>query len=161
MNSASARLALLLHSELTDLAQLREVLAQENLILQDARTDDLPAVTQRKATLAQRLEQRLHEREALLAEMGHPSAQAGMSAWLATLTEPIRSENTGHWQRLLHLAEECRNEHQLNGKLIGLLMTQNQKALTALLSAGGQPLTYGPDGQQRIGAGSGRRLGSA
>jgi flagellar biosynthesis/type III secretory pathway chaperone len=161
VHPATAKLALMLHEELADLADFREVLARESLVLQDNRTDDLPPLTARKADLAQRLGQRLHAREAVLADMGHASGATGMGAWLATLPAAMRDEQSGHWQRLLLLAQECRDEHALNGELITLLMTRNQKALTALLSAGGQPLTYGPDGQQRIGAGGGRRLGSA
>lgn len=161
MHPNSAHLALKLHTELSELAQFRELLAQESLVLQAGKIDDLPALTARKADLANRLGELLSARETLLAEMGYGAGATGMNAWLATLPDSIRGENTQHWQRLLKFAEDCRQEHELNGKLIGLLMAQNQKALTVLLSAGGQPLTYGPDGHQRIGPGGGRTLGSA
>lgn len=161
MHPDSAQLALKLHTELTELRQFRELLARETLILEAGKVDDLPLITERKGLLAARLGQLLQEREAVLTRMNLGSGLAGMTAWLATLPDPIRNENAQHWEKLLKLVGDCRREHELNGKLINLLMAENQKALAVLLSAGGQPLTYGPDGQQRIGPGTGRTLGSA
>ncbi len=161
MHPDSGRLALKLHEELAELTRFRALLAQESAVLQSTDIDRLPELTSGKAAAAAGLGSLLKAREATLLAMGHGTGRTGMEAWLATLPEAVRKENAEHWARLLLLGEECRSEHELNGKLIALRMAQNQKAMTALLSAGGQPLTYGPDGQQRIGTGGGRTLGSA
>ena len=161
MHPDSGRLALKLHDELTELTRFRALLAQESALLQSTEIDSLPDLTTGKAVAAARLGELLKALEALLSAMNHGTGRSGMDAWLATLPDAVRKENAEHWARLLLLGEECRNEHELNGKLIAIRMAQNQKAMTALLSAGGQPLTYGPDGHQRIGTGGGRTLGSA
>lgn len=161
MSDGSAALAQVLRQELAELGQFRTLLERESVLLQSADIDPLPEITAAKAVLASRLGELLQRREGLLARLGFASGQAGMQAWLASRADCERPADSECWTGLLQLGDECRREHALNGQLIALRMTQNQKALTALLSAAGQPLTYGPDGQQRIGTGSGRTLGSA
>lgn len=161
MHPDSAQLALKLRAELSQLQEFRELLARESVILQAGKVDELPPITERKGVLANQLGQMLQDREALLTKMDFGAGITGMTAWLASLPANLRDENSKCWDKLLKLVSDCRREHDLNGKLINLLMAENQKALTVLLSAGGQPLTYGPDGQQRIGPGAGRTLGSA
>ena len=161
MSDSGTALAQILRQELAELGQFRELLARESALLQSTDIEALPEITSAKAVLASRLGELLQRREALLARLGLGSGQSGMQAWLATRADAEQKLDGERWTRLLQLGDECRREHALNGQLIALRMAQNQKALTALLSAAGQPLTYGPDGQQRIGPGSGRTLGSA
>ncbi len=150
-----------LTEELGQIEAFRALLAHEQAVLQGGDPDQLPELSQQKLDLTEQLASTMSQREHALRHAGFPPGRAGMEAWLATLTPTLRGENQARWEKLLALAEECRNEHALNGKLISIRLAQNQQALTALLSAGGRPLTYGPDGQQRLGTGAGRTLGSA
>jgi flagellar biosynthesis/type III secretory pathway chaperone len=115
-----------------------------------------------KSALAGRLGTILTERERLLTSHGSGTGRTGMDAWISSIADSAKaSALRAQWHSLLALADETRTIHEVNGKLIALQLQNTQQALTVLLSAAGRPLTYGPDGQQRIGSGSGRTLGSA
>jgi flagellar biosynthesis/type III secretory pathway chaperone len=61
---------------------------------------------------------------------------------------------------VLQLAAQAREENETNGRLIGILLRQNQDALSVLLSGGADSI-YGTDGQQRSLSDGKRSLGSA
>jgi flagellar biosynthesis protein FlgN len=144
--------------ELAALERFHSLLLQEQEVLTHAHADKLPPLVEQKSALAGRLGQFLAERERSLTASGFPTGREGMDAWLAV--QPEKQRLSEIWARLLHLAEEARRQQALNGKLIAIQLQHTQQALAALMSAGGHPLTYGPDGQQRVGGG-GRTLGSA
>lgn len=128
------------------------------MLLQNGDAEGLPSLTERKSALAARLGELLRDREQALTSTGFKPGREGMEAWL--VSQPAAAPAHAEWQHLLKLAEETRREHDINGKLIAMHLQHNQQALAVLMSAGGRPLTYGPDGQQR-GGGGGRTLGSA
>ena len=147
-----------LAEELGDLRRFFSLLEAERDILTRGEADKLPPLVEQKSTLATRLSALLAEREQALANAGFPAGREGTEAWLSKLppADPAREQ----WAQLLALAEEARRQQETNGKLIAIQLQNTQQALAALMSASGRPLTYGPDGQQRVGGG-GRRLGSA
>ena len=147
-----------LAEELSELQGFCEALAAERAVLEKGQADQLPPIVENKSKLATRLGQLLTERERALTQLGLGDGRAGMEAWLAQ--RPQDSKARDKWQLLLTLAEEARKLQAVNGKLISLQLQHTQQALAALMSASGRPLTYGPDGQQRVGGG-GRALGSA
>ena len=148
----------LLAAELLKLQEFRTLLAREQTLLQSGDAEGLLGLTENKSALATRLGELLGEREQVLTSAGFKAGREGMEAWLAS--QPAKAAARVEWQQLLRLAEEARREHDINGKLIAIHLQHNQQALATLMSAGGRPLTYGPDGQQRVGGG-GRVLGSA
>jgi flagella synthesis protein FlgN len=151
-----------LANEFAALCQFRQILLVEQEILKNNQADKLQPVVDQKSALAGRLGSILAERERLLTNGGFGTGRPGMDAWIKSIAnDTVASSMRSQWQNLLTLAEETRALHDVNGKLIALHLQSTQQALTALLSAAGRPLTYGPDGQQRIGSGSGRTLGSA
>ena len=150
----------LLTLELAELDRFRSLLAEEQALLQNGDAEHLPQLIEKKSALAARLGSLLHEREQALTILGFNGGRDGMESWLATQPPRISTSAREEWQHLLALANAVRNEHEINGKLIALRLQHNQQALAALMSAGVQTLTYGPDGQQRLGT-SGRTLGSA
>lgn len=147
-----------LAEELGELERFLTLLDAEQIVLQQGEADKLPPLVEQKSALAARLGQLLAEREQLLINAGFTGGREGMESWLA------RQSNTTNlveqWRRLLAMAQTARDRQDTNGKLIAVQLQHNQQALAALMSASGRPLTYGPDGQQRVGGG-GRTLGSA
>jgi flagella synthesis protein FlgN len=132
-------------------------LLSEQEILRRGDADKLPPLSDKKSALAERLGALLKSRESALVQGGHTGNREGMELWLgASHPNPLRDQ----WSRLLQLATTARAQQEVNGKLIAIQMQHTQQALTALMTASGRPLTYGPDGQQRLGGG-GRNLGSA
>jgi flagella synthesis protein FlgN len=147
-----------LAEELAELQKFCELLDTERGVLEKGQADKLPPLVQETSLLATRLGQLLAERERALTQAGFGGGREGMEAWLAQRPQDTKAQDK--WQQLLKLAEEARRLQALNGKLIALQLQHTQQALAALMSASGRPLTYGPDGQQRVGGG-GRALGSA
>lgn len=146
-----------LAAELADLERFCKLLHAEQDVLTRAEADKLPPLVEEKSVLAGRLGQRLAEREQALLALGLPKGREGMTAWLAARRDP---QLDALWTQLLDHTGQARRQQELNGRLLALQLQNTQQALAALMSASGRPLTYGPDGQQRVGGG-GRTLGSA
>jgi flagellar biosynthesis/type III secretory pathway chaperone len=147
-----------LADELGALQHFSTLLAEEQEVLKRGEADKLPPIVDKKSVLAARLGELLAQREHALTTTGQAAGREGMEAWLAK--HPRQSAIGPIWQRLLDLAVTARSQQELNGKLIAMQLLHNQQAIAALMSASGRPLTYGPDGHQRMGGG-GRTLGSA
>lgn len=146
-----------LAGELADLERFCELLHAEQEVLTRAEADKLPPLVEEKSALAGRLGQQLAEREQALLALGLPQGRDGMAAWLASRRD---SALDTLWGQLLERTGHARRQQELNGRLLALQLQNTQQALAALMSASGRPLTYGPDGHQRMGGG-GRPLGSA
>lgn len=147
-----------LTEELAELQRFSTLLASEQEILAKGEADKLPPVVEQKSVLAGRLSKLLADRERALIQAGFAIGREGMEAWLAHHPQPDSLREK--WRGLLELAAKARSQQETNGKLIAIQLQYNQQAIAALMSASGRTLTYGPDGQQRIGGG-GRTLGSA
>lgn len=133
-------------------------LEQESLVA--GQVDALLGLIEQKSALATRLSDCSAQREAALAQLALPPGRAGMEAWFETA--PAAAESRQRWSDLLPLAAAARELNELNGKLIGTRLQHNQQALTALLGAAEQAMTYGPDGHTQLGGSSGgRSRGSA
>lgn len=152
----------LLADELDALRAFVALLEQEQESLVAGQVDALLGLIEQKSVLATRLGDCSTRREAALGQMGLPAGRAGMEAWLASA--PPAAESRQQWNELLPLAATARELNELNGKLIGTRLQHNQQALTALLGAAEQAMTYGPDGHTQLGgggSGGGRSRGSA
>ena len=152
----SPLLASLVERELRRVEAFVTLLRQEQAFLEAANTDPLATLAAEKSRLATELTQICEARENELARIGLAAGRDGMNAWCETTDAASRSR----WQRLLQLGGEARNLNEHNGRLIGIRLQHNQRALAILTAAADQANTYGPDGQQRLG-GPGRSLGSA
>lgn len=137
------------------------LLKREQEMLVAGQVDALLELMEQKSALATRLGDCSARREAALAQLALPPGRGGMEAWLET--EAPAAASRKHWNELLPLAAEAKTLNELNGKLIGTRLQHNQQALTALLGAAEQAMTYGPDGHTQVGGGSGggRSRGSA
>jgi len=152
-----ASISELIARELTSLQRFRALLEQERQALTGIQADALPSIVEEKAKLAAVLSALEAGRDELLVQAGRSKGRTGMEAWLKNCPNPA-TENQ-RWAELLELAAKARQENETNGRLINLLLKQNQDALSILLSGGGGSI-YGPDGQQRNMTGN-RSLGSA
>ena len=146
----------LLDREFRALESFVALLRREQALLSQGSTDALAALAEEKLKAATELADFSASRDSKLIHSGLQPGRAGMDAWTAT---PAGAGYRGQWHRLLELTAEARGLNDTNGKLISIRLQNNQQALSILLAAADQAVTYGPDGQQRAG-GSGRSLGS-
>lgn len=146
----------LIANELISLRRFCALLDEERKALTGAKAEALPAIVEEKSRLASQLSTLEASRDQLLLAAGLQSGRPGMDAWLKTTKIPKVEQE--RWESLLELATKARSENETNGRLINLLLQQNQEALSVLLSGGGGSI-YGPDGQHRNLAGK-RSFGS-
>ncbi len=134
------------------------MLAEERRVLNGAEADRLADIANEKSSLAAQLNRVEARRDTLLVKLGFAKGRTGTEAWLASL--PAAETERRQWTELLQLAAQARDENETNGRLIGILLRQNQDALSVLLSGGADSI-YGTDGQQRSLSDGKRSLGSA
>lgn len=147
----------LLARELSELRRFCALLAEERKVLNAALADRLPDISTEKSSLAGILHQLETRRDALLADEGFPKGRRGVEAWLAS--RPNLDVERGQWIELRKLATQARDDNEINGRLIDLLLKQNREALSVLLPDGAESI-YGADGQQRGPAVGKRSLGA-
>lgn len=140
------------------MARFCALLDEEREVLGGTRAERLQEIAAEKAALATELSRMESRRETRLAGEGLLSGRRGMDAWLAS--HPNASAERGDWQQLLELAARARDGNAANGRLINLLLQQNQEALS-LLVAGGAGSIYGTDGQSHRVTEGKRSLGKA
>lgn len=153
---ARESLSELLAGEIAGIEQFCALLTDEQKALTGGTAERLQDIAAQKSALAIRLGQLEAARDGWLQQAGHDGGKAGMQAYLAG--RPVNAPELTLWQKLLDLAAKAKAGNDTNGKLIALLLRQNQEALSALL-ANGDGSVYGPDGQPRTPSG-GRSFGA-
>jgi flagellar biosynthesis/type III secretory pathway chaperone len=148
----------LLAKELTDLRRFSALLEEERKVLTGAQADRLPDIAAEKSLLAGQLSDLESQRDALLTHDGLPKGRSGIEAWLKK--RPDANVERRQWNELIKLAIQARDGNETNGRLINLLLKQNQDALSILVSGGTESI-YGADGQQRNLAVGKRSFGAA
>ncbi len=146
-----------LDAELSKLKEFIVLLKREQDLLKTGDTESLLPLIDTKTLLSSALAGYADARETTLKQLGLAAGRSGMEDWL---NRHGQAPHQQAWQTLLTLAGEARELNILNGKLIGLHMSHNQQAFSALMGATDRAMTYGPDGQQHSGGG-GRILGTA
>ncbi|MDX5445575.1 MAG: flagellar protein FlgN [Zoogloeaceae bacterium] len=153
--AARTRFAHHVENELSTLERFEVLLRREQTLLVAGDTEALIAMTPQKTELHQQL-QRQHDQ--LVQLLGHEHVALDADAVRGFCAD--LPDTRARWERILELGAEVRALNELNGKLILERMQSNQAALSALLSAAGQPALYDAEGAARP-TGRGRHLGSA
>lgn len=159
MSSTPSPLTAAIAAETQALREFIAVLETEQKLLISGDADAVLPLLDRKAILVANLGAAGQQRDAALQRLGVGNDKAAIEAFFA------RGQNSERaaWQQLLELAQAAQRLNTTNGTLINTRLQNNQQALSILMEAGDAPGdsgTYGPDGLQKLGAGS-RNLGSA
>jgi flagellar biosynthesis/type III secretory pathway chaperone len=150
----------LLEKTVAELKRFLAVITTERRLLVAGDIDHLPGISEEKSALATRLADLETQRNATLVAAGFGAGRTGVDAWLASIPATSSRSPQNVWQVCLALAAEARRENEVNGKLIGVHLQQNQQVLDSLLGEVSGTNTYGADGQRRTVSG-GRPLGRA
>jgi len=148
----------LLKQEINCLLSFCSAIEQEQAALVSGAIDALPAAAEKKSAQAAQLSKLDSTRNALLTAHGYAAGRTGMDAWLES--QASATESAASWAKVLELAAKAKTENEINGRLIGAQLQQNQQALKILIGDSGATMTYGPTGQQ-AGLVGRRPLGSA
>lgn len=156
MSPALAAYREILAKEGSLLEQFIELLEQEQKALVEGANDALPGLAEQKSRMSERLLAYEQERALLQSREGIGTDKGQVGAWLSRLAADAASE----WEKFLDLVSRAKDLNDLNGRLIGERLKNNQQAIHALMAAANQTATYGPKGQSLTGNFS-RSLGSA
>jgi flagellar biosynthesis protein FlgN len=138
------------------MTSLLEVMKQEQAFLVRADTDGLTEVTPRKSSLITQMAELASARHQALGAAGFAPREAGMEAWLDSISD---NEAAALWQSLLAVTAEAKEMNRVNGMLINKQLAHNQNIIHAMRqpSSGGDAAMYGPKGQA-TGSGPSRRF---
>lgn len=138
-----------LDEEFDGARQLLQLLQQEHEQLLDAEIGKLEKLSDKKAAVIIRLFELAKSRHNCLAAAGFQPEEAGMQAWIDSVSANDRhfASTKERWDELIALTRSAKELNRVNGLLIGSHMARNQSALNALQSSPDGGNIYGPNGQ--------------
>lgn len=147
-----SELAQLSAQEISLLSDYIGQLKLEQDALKRAEATALPEISERKVKLVERLNELEYTRSQLLSSPNGENMRAAMTRWLAK--NPSDKAAAVNWEKVIDLARQAKQLHDLNGQLIKLHLQQTGELLAALTRQSQQSALYGSDGQawQRTGS---------
>ncbi|MGV8834917.1 flagella synthesis protein FlgN [Cellvibrio sp.] len=109
------------------ISQLKHLLAQERILLEQRKQDELPQIIEQKAILVEQLNNSAKQRQQILNALSLPANANGWDLFLQrnAATLPLRDE----WKMLVSEFEDCQKMNDINGKMIA----RSQQTLSHLL----------------------------
>ncbi|MDR7089396.1 MULTISPECIES: flagellar protein FlgN [Cellvibrio] len=109
------------------ISQLKHLLAQERILLEQRKQDELPQIIEQKAILVEQLNNSAKQRQQILNTLGLPANANGWDLFLQrnAATLPLCDE----WKILVSEFEDCQKMNDINGKMIA----RSQQTLSHLL----------------------------
>lgn len=144
----------ILAQELESVGTFIAILREEHDVLRDGPVDDLGPLREKKLALVEHLNTLEGEREKLLPKAAAKTAAVSMEAYL--IDKPEASHLAAQWKKLLELARQAKELHQLNAKILTGLLDRTDEAINVLRAKQKSTPLYGSDGQ--VSAGSGSRI---
>ncbi|MFI5446007.1 flagella synthesis protein FlgN [Polaromonas sp. UC242_47] len=138
--------------ECVAVGEFLELLDQEANAMTHGDFSSLPALTERKAQLADQIALLSRQRETEQLRLGFTTDRSGSDAAAAAGGESLQNA----WQQLKERAALAREHNYRNGVMIHTHLDFTRQAIN-FLHAGGQSL-YGPTGTHHMGASNGNTL---
>lgn len=145
-------LADLLLREADLIREFIDTLSTEQEALKRGEANALAALGGRKSELVEQLNAIDGERNAWLRQAGQSGDRAGMQAWLARNRNDRAAASA--WVKLMKLAAEARELHNLNAKLLAMRLHATNQALSVLTQQAQRSSLYGRDGHTAQSTGS-------
>ncbi len=147
MSDDAQQLSRLLAAELKESYQLLDILTEEHQALSSSDPDRITAVSSRKVSAMQQLEQCHLQCVEFLARAGLSPGSEGLARFIARL--PSGSPVAVQWRELQDLAEKLQRQNEVNGGVIALTQRHITIALDILSGKANVTTTYGRSGQTR------------
>ncbi|PKO88217.1 MAG: hypothetical protein CVU18_08030 [Betaproteobacteria bacterium HGW-Betaproteobacteria-12] len=147
-----ADLAAITEREVALIAHFIDLLKAEQESLRSTDPTALPDIATAKIALVEQLNDLESERRSALGISSEEKTRAAMDTWLAA--NPAQRTAAINWQKLLELADEARQLHQLNAGLVSLHLQRTNEAMTILNTRAAGETLYGSDGQAAPPSGS-------
>lgn len=135
----------IIEREIKLISRLVALLQEEQNSLKTADPLALPRIHEEKSVLVDQLNALENERIQMI---GGPASQPDrqrMQAWLDA--HPVETKVASQWQQLIQLAQEAKQQSQLNASLVRLHLEKTTQALAILTRHAHDNLLYGSNGQ--------------
>lgn len=147
-SSGQAAIEQCLQEEVNVMSSLAELLKKEQSALIDSDIAQLNDHTQSKGQLVGKMSALEKKRGHLLSQLGFKADIEGMQAYLKDAGD---TQNAGqHWNTLLQLSLQAKEDNRTNGLLINRRLSQNQASLNVLQQDNATSTLYGPNGQSSV-----------
>lgn len=140
-------------------AELLIVLGEEKQVLARGDAPSLPALGERKTQLIERINALEARRAGLLGCASEAGVGQAMADWLAR--HPEQASLAGNWKKLLDLAREAKQLHEINTRLLGMQLRRTDEILGALTRRATDCNTLYDSGGQTAAASGGKISDSA
>lgn len=147
-----AGIAAITEREIELISQFIALLKEEQDALKRADPSVLQDIGAQKATLAGQLNGLESGRRSALGLTDDRNTRTAMAEWLAQ--HPEERNAAVNWEKLLELASEAKQLHELNANLVAMHLRLTSDALTILMRQSGQNTLYGSNGQAATASGS-------
>jgi flagella synthesis protein FlgN len=147
-----ADLAAITAREVALIGRFVDLLKDEQAALRRADPAPLADIASAKTALVDQLNALEDARRTALAIGAEAKTRAAMEQWLSA--NPQQRAVAANWQKLLELANEARQLHELNAGLVNLHLQQTTEALAALDRRQAGDSLYGSNGQAAPPSGS-------
>jgi len=147
-----AGVAAITEREIALISRFIELLQQEQEMLKRADASSLHEVGTAKAELAEQLNALEIDRRLTLGVSDQNDLRKAMASWLKA--NPNDRSAADNWQKLLELAAQARQLHELNAGLVAMHLQQTNEALAILTQQPKRSALYGSDGQTAPSSGS-------
>lgn len=137
-------LAAILDQEIVLLSSFIVLLEKEQSALKLGDSIQLPNICEQKLALIDQLNAQESARGNAL-QLNAESLHTGTILWLQTHPEDKRAAEC--WKRMIELARNAKQLHQLNGRLVHMHLQQTNELLASLTRKAEQNTFYGSNGQ--------------
>ena len=144
--------AALTNREIELISRFISVLEDEQDTLKRGEITGLPESAAEKLQLADQLNTMETSRNKLLGSTGEAGGRIAMERWLSD--HPEQAAVTADWKKLLELARQAKQLHELNGRLVSMHLQQKNELLSALIQQPQHSTLYGSNGQSAMATGS-------
>jgi flagella synthesis protein FlgN len=145
-------IAALTGREIELISRFIAVLKEEQDTLMRGEIAGLPESAAEKLQLAEQLNALETRRNELLGTTNDNGGRIAMERWLGE--HPEEAALSADWKKLLELARQAKQLHQLNSRLVSMHLQQKNELLSALIQQPPQPLLYSSNGQSATATGS-------
>lgn len=140
-----ATIAAISELEISLISSFVRLLNEEQEALKVGESSALAEIGAAKTALVEKLNGLESERRAALGIAGEHNTREAMSQWLAK--HPEEQTAAVNWQKLLKLASEAKQLHELNAGLVAIHLQQTSEALAILTRRLEHDSLYGKNGQ--------------
>jgi len=141
------RINTILSTELALSNELLDILQKEYNSLSNNDSAMFLALVEKKQTCAEKIQEVEKQLTQHLASQGYNHNKSDIEKLINTLSPDVKNTTLDTWQSLLNVAQQCKQQNQVNGRTINLTHLKTKHAMALLSGKEASPATYDQSGK--------------